>query len=74
MNNLTKEDLKNISVFLNLGKWSISAQESVVLLTLINKVDQNAKQMEAKEQADKILNTENEQKTENKNKTNKKAK
>lgn len=74
MNNLTKSDLKDISVFLNVGKYNLTAKESIVLLTLINKLDQNVKQMEAKEQADKILNTKNDQKNENKNQTNKKTK
>lgn len=72
MNNLTKSELKDIAVFLNAGKYNLTAKESIVLLTLINKIDQNVKQMEAKEQADKILNTKDETKNE-KNKTNKKA-
>lgn len=72
MNNLTKSELKDIAVFLNVGKYNLTAKESIVLLTLINRVEQIAKQMEAKEQADKILNTENETKNE-KTKTNKKA-
>lgn len=74
MNNLTKSELKDISVFLNVGKYNLTAKESVVLLTLISKIDQNVKQIEAKEQADKILNTKDETKTENKNQTNKKTK
>lgn len=63
--NLNKQELKNISVFLGSGQWSLNAKQSMVLLTLISKVDMMVKEQEN-------LNTKNDTKEEVK--ANKKAK
>ena len=39
-------ELKNLSVLLQQGKWTISAQESAVLLNLINKINEEIKKLE----------------------------
>ncbi len=39
-------DLKNLSVLLQTGKWTISAQESNVLLQLLTKVNEEITKLE----------------------------
>jgi hypothetical protein len=54
---LNIQELKNLSVFLGSGKWTLTAKESMVLLTLISKVDLMVKEQEN-------LNTKNDTKEE----------
>ena len=39
-------ELKNLTILLQQGKWTISAQESAVLLNLINKINEEIKRLE----------------------------
>lgn len=40
-------DLKNLSVLLQSGKWTLTAQESTLLLNLLNKINEEIKTREA---------------------------
>lgn len=41
--NFTLEELKNLSAFLNVGKWTINAQEGSILITLLTKINEEIK-------------------------------
>lgn len=41
------EDYKNISTLLQVGKFTLNAQESIVLVNLVNKIGETIKKMEA---------------------------
>jgi len=41
--NLTIEELKNLSVLLSVGKWTLNAQESAILISLLNKINEEIK-------------------------------
>lgn len=43
-------ELKNLSALLQSGKWTISAQESTVLLDLLNKITREIKKLETPEE------------------------
>jgi len=41
--NFTLDELKNLSILLSVGKFTLSAQESTVLLGLLNKINEEIK-------------------------------
>ena len=41
--NLTLEELKNLSVLLSVGKWTLNAQESSILIALLTKINEEIK-------------------------------
>lgn len=44
---MTIEDYKNISALLQTGKFTLTAQESALLVNLVNKIGETIKKMEA---------------------------
>lgn len=50
------EDYKNLSTLLQVGKFSLTAQESVILVNLVNKIGETIKKMEVepKEEQPKV--------------------
>lgn len=46
MINLNKNELKDIAVFLNAGSFSLNVKQSILLLTLINRINENVKLLE----------------------------
>lgn len=44
---MTIEDYKNLSTLLQVGKFNLNVNESVVLVNLVNKIGETIKKMEA---------------------------
>lgn len=49
MKNLLPEDVKNLFVLLQAGKFTLNAQESVILVNLVNKLDSIIKEIDTPE-------------------------